>query len=355
MAVYVGVDVHKRFCQAALMNENGLIRELRFENTLQGASCLVNLARSIDPHVKAVVEPSANYWIKIYDKLEDEGFEVKLSNPSRTKAIAQARLKMDKQDAKTLAYLLRGDLVAESYVPTKKNRERRTLIRHRASLMKMRVEVKNRIHTLLDKHDLTYEYTDLFGKQGLEWLRSLNLSATDDHILKSNLQILEALNEQIQDADIQIAKDAVNEEQAKLLMTMPGVDYYAAMILLSEIGEVKRFASPEKLVSWIGLAPQVHQSGETHWTGHITRKGSKRARWILVQCAQSARQHDPKMREFYERIERKHGSSKATVAVARKMLAIMHVLLTRNEPYHGMNRQLTIQKHKRLERIANSA
>jgi transposase len=137
-------------------------------------------------------------------------------------------------------------------------------------------------------------------------------------------------------------------------MTMPGVDYYAAMILLSEIGDVKRFASPEKLASWVGLAPQVHQSGETHWTGHITRKGSKRARWILGQCAQSARQHDPRMREFYMRIERKHGSSKAIVAVARKMLSIMHVMLTRNEPYRGENRELTQQKHKRLENLANT-
>jgi transposase len=356
MAVYVGIDVHKKYCHAALMDESGRIqRELRFDNTQQGASGLVNLARSIDPQVKAVVEPSANYWIKIYDRLEDEGVQVKLSNPSRTKAIAEARLKTDKQDAKTLAYLLRGDLVAESYVPTKKNRERRSLIRHRASLMRMRTEIKNRIHTLLDKYDLTYEYTDLFGKEGLEWLRSVDLPTIDKQILQSNLQILETLTTEIRNADIQIAKDAVNEEQAKLLMTMPGVDYYAAMILLSEIGDVKRFTSPEKLVSWVGLAPQVHQSGENHWTGHITRKGSRRARWILTQCAQSARQHDPKMRTFYERIEQKHGSSKAIVAVARKMLAIMYVMLTRNEPYQGENRQLTEQKHKRLDRIANMA
>jgi len=99
--------------------------------------------------------------------------------------------------------------------------------------MKMRVEVKSRIHTLLDKYDLPYEYTDLFGKEGLEWLRSLTLPATDDQILKSSLQILEMLNEQIRNADIQIAKDAVDEHQAKLLMTMRGVNYYAAMILLS--------------------------------------------------------------------------------------------------------------------------
>ena len=355
MTVYVGIDVHKRFCQAALMNNDGrILREFRFDNTSEGTSGLLDLARSIDPHVKAVVEPSANYWIRIYDKLEDEGVEIKLSNPLRTKAIAEAKVKTDKLDAKTLAYLLRGDLVAESYVPTRKNRDRRALIRHRTSLIQMRVEVKNRIHALLDKHELSHEYTDLFGKQGLEWLRNLQLPTPDQQILHSSLQVLNTLSEQAQSMDIQIAKDAVTEDQAKLLMTMPGVDYYAAMILLSEIGDVKRFPSPEKLVSWVGLAPQVHQSGETHWTGHITRKGSKRARWILGQCAQSARQHDPRLREFYMRIERKHGSSKAIVAVARKMLSIMHVMLTRNEPYRGENRELTQQKHKRLENLANT-
>ena len=355
MAVYVGIDVHKRFCQAALMNNDGrILREFRFDNTSEGTSGLLDLARSIDPHVKAVVEPSANYWIRIYDKLEDEGVEIKLSNPLRTKAIAEAKVKTDKLDAKTLAYLLRGDLVAESYVPTRKNRDRRALIRHRTSLIQMRVEVKNRIHALLDKHELSHEYTDLFGKQGLEWLRSLQLATPDHEILQSSLQVVETLNEQIRSMDIQIAKDATTEDKAKLLMTMPGVDYYAAMVLLSEIGDVKRFSSDEKLVSWVGLAPQVHQSGDSHWTGHISRKGSKRARWILGQCAQSARQHDPRMREFYERIERKHGSSKAIVAVARKMLAIMYVMLIRNEPYRGENRELTKQKHKRLDTLANT-
>jgi len=204
-------------------------------------------------------------------------------------------------------------------------------------------------------HQHARTHTDLFGKQGLEWLRNLQLTTPDQEILQSSLQVVETLNQQIRGMDIQIAKDAMTEDQAKLLMTMPGVDYYAAMVLLSEIGDVHRFSSDEKLISWVGLAPQVHQSGETNWTGHITRKGSKRARWILGQCAQSARQHDPRMREFYERIERKHGSQKAIVAVARKMLTIMYVMLIRNEPYHGENPELTEQKHKRLNTLANSA
>ena len=356
MAVYVGIDVHKKYCQAALMSNDGrIIKELRFDNTTQGASNLITLAKSIDPQVQAVVEPSANFWIRIYDKLEDEGVQIKLSNPLRTKAIAEARIKTDRIDAKTLAYLLKGDLVAESYVPTRKNRERRALIRHRASLIQMRVDIKNRIHALLDKHELTHNYTDLFGKQGLEWLRSLQLPTIDQQILQSSLHVVETLTEQIREMDIQIAKDATSEEKAKLLMTMPGVDYYAAMVLLSEIGDVHRFNSDERLVSWVGLAPQTHQSGDSNWTGHITRKGSKRARWILGQCANIARQHDPRMREFYERIERKHGPQKAIVAVARKMLAIMYVMLIRNEPYRGENPELTERKHIRLDELANSA
>ena len=156
--VYVGIDVHKKYCQAALMNEQGQHNYMNSDSTTtqKEQPAYSTLAKSVDPHVKAVVEPSANFWIRIYDKLEDEGVEVKLSNPLRTKAIAEARIKTDRIDAKTLAYLLRGDLVAESYVPTRKNRERRALIRHRASLMQMRVELKNRIHALLDKHELSY-------------------------------------------------------------------------------------------------------------------------------------------------------------------------------------------------------
>jgi len=215
MAVYVGIDVHKHYCQAALMSEQGLItHELRFENNSEGASTLLDLAKSVDPHIKAVVEPSANFWIRIYDKLEDEGVDVKLTNPLRTKAIAEARIKTDRIDAKTLAYLLRGDLVAESYVPSRKNRERRALIRHRASLIRMRVDIKNRIHALLDKHELTHNYTDLFGKQGLEWLRNLQLTTPDHEILQSSLQVVETLTEQIQSMDIQIAKDKRGTSQA---------------------------------------------------------------------------------------------------------------------------------------------
>jgi transposase len=87
MAVYVGIDVHKHYCQAALMDDNGhIVKELRFDNTSQGTTNLVTLARSIDPQVNAVVEPPANFWIRIYDKLEEQGIDVKLTNPPKDKS-----------------------------------------------------------------------------------------------------------------------------------------------------------------------------------------------------------------------------------------------------------------------------
>jgi transposase len=115
---------------------------------------------------------------------------MKLSNPLRTKAIAEAPIKTDRIDAKTLAYLLRGNLVAESYVPTRKNREHRALIRHRANLIQMRVDVKNRIHAILDKHERSHTYIDLFGKQALEWLHNLQLTTPDHEILQFNRALI---------------------------------------------------------------------------------------------------------------------------------------------------------------------
>lgn len=118
--------------------------------------------------------------------------------------------------------------MAESYVPDKQTRARRALLRHRASIVKTRTEIKNRIHNLLDKYDLQPTCTELFGKKGLKWLRNLQLEPIDKTILNSDLQILETLDGQVEKINLEIASIAVDQENVKLLMTLPGIDYYAA-------------------------------------------------------------------------------------------------------------------------------
>ena len=84
----------------------------------------------------------------------------------------------------------------------------------------------------------------------------------------------------------------MNDERAKLLMTRPGIDYFSAMLLVAEIGDINRFLSKHKLASWAGLVPSVRQSGHTIHYGHITTQGNKYVRWVLIQCANVAVRHD---------------------------------------------------------------
>ncbi len=229
------------------------------------------------------------------------------------------------------------------------------MLRHRSGLVKTRTEIKNRIHNLLDKYDLQPEYIDLFGKQGIEWLRSLQLPSIEKTILQSNLELLEALNSQIDKINLEIAPIAVDKDDVKLLMTLPGIDYYAAMVIANEIGDVTRFLEANKLVSWAGLAPSTRQSGNHVEHGTITKQGNKTLRWILIQATHNACRNDERLRSFYQRIARRRGGNKATVAVAREMLVIIYHMLSRKEPYRGVDNELYQSKLKRLERIGNSS
>lgn len=145
---------------------------------------------------------------------------------------------------------------------------------------------------------------------------------------------------------------ATNDRRIDLLLGFTGIDYYGALLLLYEIGEITRFSNPKKLVAWVGLAPSLHQSGNVRYNGRITRQGNKRVRWYLIEAAQHATRYDPKLKPFYERIARKKGHQKAVVAVARKMLVSIYYVLTRNELYHGDREDGRTRKLKNLERLS---
>jgi transposase len=129
-------------------------------------------------------------------------------------------------DARILAHLLRSNLVAESYDPPKHLREIRALIRHRAGIVKIRTMAKNNIHALVDKYGFKHEFSDLFGKRGLEWLNTLQLNASDRLMLNNHLDHLQNLNQQIQRVDEEIHSKAVEDEDVKLLLSMTGIDIY---------------------------------------------------------------------------------------------------------------------------------
>ena len=160
----------------------------------------------------------------------------------------------------------------------------------------------------------------------------MQLPKLDKTLLESNLSIIDKINEEIKKIDRIIQEKAKQDNEAILLMTIPGVSYYSALLIKAEIGDINRFPNHEKLVSYAGLCPSIRQSGEKEIRGRITKQGSKLLR-ILVQCANAAvRKRNP--RNFYLRIRRRRGHNVAIVATARKMLVCIYHMLKKKEAYN---------------------
>ncbi len=154
--------------------------------------------------------------------------------------------------------------------------------------MKTRTELKNRIHSLLDKHGLRMPDRTPFSKKNITWLKEQSFGFMEDAIIRSDLAISEAVDEQVKLIEEKIAALAVEDRQVRLLMTMTGVGYFIVMRLLAEICTIYRFSGDKKFSSWIGIAQGIHKSGEKTRIGGIGRPGNRRLRWVMVRCAHTA-------------------------------------------------------------------
>ena len=326
--VCIGIDIHKKYSYVAVVDELGEIKEeAKIENTKESLEQFASKYKG----AKAVIEATGNYRF-IYDVLENY-MEVKLAHPYKTRAIAEARIKNDRLDAKMLAHLLRANLIPESYVPPKEVRELRDLTRLRKALIEDRTRIKNRVHAILTRNGIN-NYPDPFTKKGREFLENLDLSETDRKLLEINLSIIDKINREIDEIDRIIQEKAKIDGDAILLTTIPGISYYSALLIKAEIGDVNRFPNKFKLISYAGLCPSIKQSGNKEIKGHITKQGSRMLRWILIQCANIAIRHDEYLRNFYLRIKKRRGHNIAIVATARKMLVCIYFMLKRREVYN---------------------
>jgi len=321
--LYTGLDLHKSFSYITIMNDRG---EVLGRKKLPSNGEILDFLKGFGESMEVAIEATPS-WYWLYDCLEGEGFEVKLSHPLRTKAITYAKVKTDKVDSATLAHLLGSDLLPLSYVPEKPVRLNRELLRYRASLVKIQTRVKNQIHTILAKNNISHDYTDLFGKAGMAFLQSLSLPENYKIALEGYLSVLETVRHEIRGASKRVQQLAEDDQDSMLLMTIPGVGYYSALLIKSEIGDIKRFPSAKQLCSYAGLVPSTYASGNTCYHGHITKQGSRWLRWILIESAIHAAKRTGPLRRFYYKVERKKGGKVAKVATARKLLEwIYHML-----------------------------
>lgn len=354
--IYVGVDVHKKMCVATIKDEdNKTLLQKDFINSRRGIDAFISEIKNEFGKrgpIAAVCEATGNYWYILHDTLEDSGIDTKVAHPSKTKAIAQAKLKNDKVDSSVLCDLLRADLVYEAYVPDAYYRDMRTLVRLRVDCVRTSTRCKNKITAIMVKYDEKPPVTSKFSKQGTEWLEKVKVSKIDRIAVDMYMEHLALVKKQIKDLETEMANICVKDERIELLMSMPGIGFVIALTIIAEVVDMKRFTNAEKLVAYAGLSPSHRSSGDTHRHGHITKTGSTWLRHVMVEAARTAVRRDRRMGDIYKRIGKRQGKMKAMVAVARHMLEICWHMAANKEPYRTQDKDLTARKLKSMAAVA---
>ncbi len=322
--IYIGVDLHQRFCYITAMDASGRVLEQR-----QVANDSFSLRRYFagwTQEVKVAVE-ACGFWPAFVDTMESMGIPVVLVHPQRVKAIASAKLKNDRVDSLTLAHLLRANLLPESWISDPATRELRQRMRLRVGLGQQRTRWKNQVHAVLHRQGVRAPISDVFGRKGRRWLADLVLPVVARETIDTYLELIDQLSKKIAGEEKKLCALAQQNADVRCLVTIPGIGPYSAAVLLAEIGDIDRFGDKRQLYSYAGLVPRVRDSAERQHRGRITRAGSPYLRWILVEAAQNAVRSSPAARRYFERLARRKHRHVARVALARKLLGAVYALL----------------------------
>ena len=327
---YIGMDLHQKTSTFSVRDKEGTVIEAATVPTTKES-----IAEFLSSYrgSSLAVEP-VSQWYCYADFIESLGLAVKIANPNKVKAIAFARIKTDSIDAGVLADLLRANLLPESYHAPQHVRDWKDEVRLRMSLVRLRVQVKNKIHALLWKQGIRSPYT-LFTQKGLRWLDAQTFPQTTAVALATYRETLALLDRQVAEAEHRMIADNKHREEGTLLITIPGISYLSALTIMAEIGDVTRFPSAKKLMGYAGVVPSTYASGGKVRHGKIIKQGSSWLRYILVEAAHH-QLHCTKrkgLRDYYNGIKDRKGSKAAAVATARKLCAVIFRVLTDKRPF----------------------
>ena len=343
----IGLDVHRTFAEVAI-REHGRVRPAgRISTTTAGIQLF---ARSLTHRDEVVLEATCNTHA-IARLLRAHAGRVVVSNPLRTRAIAEAKIKTDKIDAAVLTQLHASGFLPEVWMPDATTEALRRQVSRRAQIVRHRTRLKNQIHAILHRNLLPRcPASDLFGRKGRAWLTTQSLPADERAAVTSLLRALDHADEDLTELDRDLASSILEDAGVRRLMTIPGVDFAVAVGLVAAIGDVTRFRSPQKLVSYFGLNPRVRQSGlQPAHHGRITKQGRAHARGMLVEAAWVAAKTPGPLRAFFVRVRGRRGHQIAAVATARKLAVLTWHLLTKQQDYAWARPSLTEQKRRALE------
>jgi transposase len=343
----IGMDVHREFAQLAVV-EDGLVRdegrigltggELRaWVETLRPDDHVALEATGNSDAIAALIAPRVGRLV--------------VSNPAKTRAIAEAKVKTDKVDARILAQLLAADFLPSVWVPDERTRSLRRQTSRRAHLVRQRTRLKNQVHGILNRNLVARcPVSDLFGIAGRTWLAHQQLPDDERRHVEALVRQLDFHGDELAIVDRELAVEALGDPMVARLMTIPGVDAIVAISIVAAVGDFSRFGSADRLVSHFGLNPKVRQSGDRPAShARITKAGRAQARGMLVEAAWVAARAPGPLRAFFQRIKARRGFAVAVVATARKLAVIAWHLVTGDQDYAFARPSLVAQKRRKLE------
>ncbi len=289
-----------------------------------------------------VLETTTNVWI-VYDILAPLASRILVANAAEVGEIAGARVKTDKEDLKRLLKLLVGGIVPEVWVPPVPVRELRAFVSYRSRLVSMATMIRNRLQSLLHKHNLLLPEEGLLNEAW--WEAQTSISSLEKMQIRQEVVLLAEVEKQKAVVDEELGCQSTSQEwraQAIWLLQIPGVGVIVAMTVLAAIGDISRFEHAKKLVGYAGIGAGVHDSGKTHKEKKITKKGRRELRWAMVEAAWRAVRMSPFWKAEYEKyLKRMRKPNQAIVVIARKLLiAIWHVLSKAETDIHASEEDL---------------
>ena len=268
-------------------------------------------------------------------KLRDMGLSIHLADPSKLILIFNTGKKNDGEDSYKLAKLLRLGELPEVHLPSRYSDDLRSLVRYRRSLGEIITMLKNRVHAILASAGISMDAADIFGKKGMKCiLRSVdNLSTAQRFVLSDLMDQITYLMRKESTVEDEISRSVMSDRNVNLLTTIPGMGIYSSAAIMSEIDDISRFETKERLASYTGLVPRQNQSGSSDIRGYMTKHGPSMLRFILVNAAHSVIKYSERMKRKYLSLVRRLGKNRAIVAIARILMETIYTMLTKGTEF----------------------
>jgi transposase len=329
----IGCDFHSGFQQLAIFdNQTGEIEEKKLLHPAQATE----FYRGLQGEVRVGMESGCpSQWFR--QLLQECGHQLWIGDAGRIRAAETRQQKTDRRDAELILKLMLEERFPRIWVAREAERDLRQLLMDRHHRMRLRTKVKNQLQALALNQGVR-KGRRLWSEEGLRQLGELPML---EHAGRRRDQLLKWLTEleaQIAALDVVVRREAEGREEARRLMTHPGVGPQTALGMALTVGEVNRFATSKQLASYLGLTPREHSSGGKQRLGHISKQGSSFMRFLLVEAGQTAVRGDEQLKRAYRRLAARKSRAVAKVMVARRLAVRLYWMLRNQATYAELAR-----------------